>query len=117
MARGYGWPPSNRNIHDEQPEVCELCGGIIGHRHLREADVEGLRGRMVCSVHPFEARTLSYPSLNDYRSMSPGPFAPEAGQRLEPIGADLWYEDSGAIEREDGGFLLREDGGFFHREI
>lgn len=83
--------PSHRNPEDLQPEVCELCGGLIGHVHLLETDVEGLRGYKVCDRHSFEATARVTPSLQDYQRYGPGPFATDEA-RLEPIGGPFWWE-------------------------
>lgn len=85
--------PSHRNPDDEQPEVCMVCGALVGHKHLRVAEVEGLQGVRVCDLHPFERETVYYPSRNDYLRTTQPPQAPEAGQRLPPFGADLWFYD------------------------
>lgn len=93
------YAPSHRNTNDEQPEVCELCGSLVGRDHLRVAQVEGLQGRRVCDLHPFERDTVYRPSDNDYRRLMPAVQAPEAGQRLWPFGAEL--DDRWTIDPED----------------
>lgn len=85
--------PSHRNPNDIQPEVCDLCGNLIGHRHLIEADVEGLRGQAICDIHSFERRARVTPGRQDLRRSSRLPYAPEVGQRLPPVGGDLWFLD------------------------
>lgn len=111
-----GFRPSHRNPDEIQPEVCDLCGNLVGHQHLLDSQVEGLRGYAICDLHRFERRARVTPSFRDIRAFSRLPSAPTAGQRLEPMGGDLWFQDVGVILREDGSFLLREDGSFFFRE-
>lgn len=111
--------PSHRNPNDLQPEVCELCGMLIGHEHLVDADVEGLRGFRICDSHQFERRARVTPSWRDIQAMSTPPEAPDAGQRLPPTGgADFTASGiNGAWMREGGdGFWLREDGGYWLKE-
>jgi hypothetical protein len=88
-----GFLPSRRNVNDIQPECCELCGGMVGHRHLVVADVEGLRGFKICDIHPVERRLRVTPGREDIRAATQLPYAPEAGQRLEPTGGELWFLD------------------------
>ncbi len=90
--------PSHRDTDGEQPEVCMLCGNVIEHARLRVAEVEGLQGVRMCDLHPFEAATVFYPSRNDYLRMEQLPDAPEAGQRLWPIGAD--FNDLGWVDTD-----------------
>jgi len=111
---GLSLRPSHRNPADLQPEVCDLCGSSVGHLHLLEADVEGLRGFKICDLHKFERRARVTPSLNDLLAMNPRMLSPDVA-RQEPIGVEPWWYDN-LILREDGGVLLREDGSFFFRE-
>lgn len=84
--------PSHRNPNDIQPEVCDLCGALVGHEHLREVDVEGLRGLKICDLHPFERRTVTAPSFRDLQALWDTPDA-DVAERCEPIGGDLWFID------------------------
>jgi hypothetical protein len=111
-----GFRPSHRNPDDIQPETCDLCGNLVGHQHLLESPVQGLRGFRICDLHQFERRARMTPSYMDIRALSRLPSAPYAGQRLEPHGGALWYQDVGVVLREDGSYLLRQDGSFFFRE-
>ncbi len=79
--------PSHRNPCDVQSEVCELCGKLIGHAHLIEADCDGLRGRIVCGGHPM----LDW-SFQDYRAHNGLMPSPDTSRR-QPIGASFWFLD------------------------
>lgn len=86
--------PSHRNPDlMVQTEVCSLCGSLVEHTRLVDADVEGLRGFVVCDVHPFEAKARFAMSYRDYQRLDPGVDAPDAGARLEPIGEEFWFVD------------------------
>jgi hypothetical protein len=51
-----GFPPSHRKVHFErtldglQPEVCDLCGLLVGGAHLFTITLGPLSGRSVCDV-------------------------------------------------------------------
>lgn len=86
--------PSHRNPETmDQLEVCDLCGLLVPHSRMVEADVEGLRGYKICDAHGWERKARFRPSFNDVRAFDVGPYAPEAGVRTEPIGGELWFED------------------------
>lgn len=42
--------PTHRDQAEMQPEVCDVCGLRVGGHRLIRADVEGLRGRLVCDT-------------------------------------------------------------------
>lgn len=94
------WRPTHRNPDVEgQLEVCDLCGLLVPNERLVDCDVEGLRGYAICDTHRFEAEARFRPSFNDYRRFGdPLPDAPDAGKRLEPYGAELWFLDPGEEE-------------------
>lgn len=83
--------PSHRSQNEIQPEVCELCGLLVGNARLMIADVEGLRGRRVCDRH---GSLTTEPSFVDYTIMAPF-FNPEAIEREEPIGGAIWWDETG----------------------
>lgn len=88
----HGTRPNRRNPRDLQIEVCDLCGGLIGHDHLSEPDVEGLRGYKICDSHQFERKAMANPSYLDYKMLNPPPHVPEVA-RQEPIGGEAWWLD------------------------
>lgn len=98
--------PSHRNPNELQPEVCELCGSLVGHQHLMDVDVEGLRGYKVCDLHRFERIARVTPSLNDYRVMNPPVPSPDVA-RQQPIGGAIWFTGLGvgAVSHAPAGLL------------
>ncbi len=86
MPKDY--PPSHRNTDDEQPEVCEVCGLLVGGRHLRTQHIEGLEGREVCQYHPWRDK-ITY---EDIRQMHPGVLVTKLGEsRVYEPGAEPWW--------------------------
>lgn len=83
--------PSHRSTSGLQPEICELCGMLVENSRLFVADVEGLRGRRVCDRH---GSLTTAPSAVDYILMAPF-INPEAIEREEPIGAAIWWDETG----------------------
>lgn len=82
------YPPSHRNRGDEQPEFCDLCGSLVGRDHLIESEVEGLRGRVICDIHPHERVARLAPSHNDLLAVSPTPDQVTRDSRLWPYGSE-----------------------------
>ena len=80
--------PSHRNQADIQPEACDLCGTMVGHRRLVRHDVEGLRGYWICDTH-----TTTGPGPEDLRGF--GTLPPPATEREQPIGGEQWWVDGG----------------------
>lgn len=44
---------------------CALCGSLVDERDLIMSEVQGLRGRLVCSAHPWEREARVKPSFQD----------------------------------------------------
>ena len=88
------YPPSHRNLNEPQPEVCDLCGLLVGGRHLAVSDVEGLRGARVCDVTP-GCRALR--NARGYRDRKremgdlTGAIGTTGGARIYEPGAEPWW--------------------------
>ena len=93
-----GVRPSHRNPNDIQSEVCDFCGSYVGHRHLLELDVEGLRGFKICHLHPKERQHRTRPSFNDLRRDGP-PIPNPDPSRQQPTGGALWGNET--FDEED----------------
>jgi hypothetical protein len=63
-------------FEEPQPEVCDLCGEVVGRGHLAYSMVEGLRGFAICDRHSFEAEARFQPSYRDLRARQ-APFSPD----------------------------------------
>jgi hypothetical protein len=89
MAKGY--PPTHRNRLDPQPEVCDVCGLLVGGAELRTEFIEGLEGRQVCYIHPWRHK-LTY---EDIRQMHPGvPIMKIGHSRVYEPGSEPWWYTS-----------------------
>ncbi len=91
MSR-FGYPPSHQDLSDPQPEVCDLCGLLVGGRHLRLQNIDGLRGWRICQYHPYRDK----PTFRDIERMFPGVPGPKyvgQGRVYEP-GSETWWETS-----------------------
>lgn len=88
-----GVRPSRRNPNDIQSEVCDLCGSYVGHVHLVESDVEGLRGYKICDLHRMECVHRVRPSFNDMRRDGP-PIPNPDPSRQQPTGGALWGNET-----------------------
>jgi len=83
MPKGY--PPNRRDRLDVQPEVCDVCGLLVGGRHLREQDVRGLRGKMVCQYHDWRGKDDDPDDLPDMPGQKIG------NSRVYPPGDEPWF--------------------------
>lgn len=112
--RSPGYPPSHRDHHQPQPEVCELCGHYTHGADLEEQQIEGLRGRHICRT--FHSQWMGRPTRRDVEIMTPGVPGPKfigQGRIYEP-GAPVWWFSSplGQIESYLSAgdlFLLADD--------
>jgi hypothetical protein len=85
------YPPSHRNVDEPQPEVCDLCGLLVGGNRLITADVEGLRGRRICVVTPGCREFRSALSFRD-RQRGNGRLSGTTGSsRIFEPGAEPWW--------------------------
>ena len=91
MPKGY--TPTHRKRTDPQPEVCEVCGLLVGGVHLRTEFIEGLEGVEICQYHKWRHR-LTY---EDIRQRHPGvPIMKLSHSRIyEPGQEPWWYTQEG----------------------
>lgn len=85
---GPGYP-SHRNADEPQPEVCSLCGTIVGGSHLQLTQAEGLQGMYICDVTE-GCRRFRRLSGRDIRRLSPRPSASIGDSRVYPAGDNTW---------------------------
>lgn len=89
------YPPSHRSVDEPQPEVCDLCGLLVGGRHLAVSDVEGLRGARICDVTPGCRAFRNAHGFRD-RTRELGPVTSTLGSsRLFEPGAEPWWRSGG----------------------
>lgn len=85
---GAPWRKSkNRGDDCEQSEFCAFCGQLVDASTLIEADVQGLRGQMICRTHPWEAMARLAPSFQDLGGIGQ---APQPTKDEYPHGAPDW---------------------------
>lgn len=85
------YPPSHRQVEEPQPEVCDLCGLLVGGAHLLTAEVEGLRGARICDATPGCRDYRTALSFRDRRQAA-GPLVGMLGSsRLYEPGAAPWW--------------------------
>jgi hypothetical protein len=70
-----------------QSEICDLCGRACDQDRMLVADVEGLRGQLICPWHRMNLVTA--PSYNDYRRDGGDVLPFDDVSRQEPIGGSL----------------------------
>lgn len=90
MPRGY--PPSHRSTDEPQPEVCQLCGLLVGGARLREAYTEGLRGMRICDVQEGCRNFRQNLSVRDRFEIVPDPELLYTRTRIYEPGAKPWWE-------------------------
>jgi len=85
------YPPSHRSVEDPQPEVCDLCGLMVGGAHLATSEVEGLEGYRICDVTPGCRAFRSSPTFNDRRRTSGRVSGTIGSSRVFEAGGDFWF--------------------------
>ncbi len=85
------YPPSHRNVEEPQPEVCDLCGLLVGGSHLITSTVEGLEGRRICDVTPGCRDFREAMTFNDRRRLNGKLSGTIGSSRVFEAGGDFWF--------------------------
>lgn len=88
-----GYPPSHRNVDELQPEVCDLCGLLVGGAHLTSITIGPLAGRTVCDVTNSCVRYQEVPQsfLRDLQGHQDW----HTDSRYYDTGAPSWWDPDG----------------------
>jgi len=59
----FGYPPSHRGTDEPQPEICDLCGVMVGASRLKRHRYGELSGMLICDLHPSAPDKPSFDEL------------------------------------------------------